>query len=459
MSFTSTARAVGGAALAGTLLLGVAPTASADQIRDDQWALEAFDVEKVWEESTGEGVTVAVLDDAVNGSHPDLRRNVLPGKDMVKGGPANNEKQEDHGTNVAAVIAAHGSGSGGGDGIRGLAPDAKILPVGLNDPKSNGGKYTTYAEAIRYAVDEGAKVINMSFAADDITAEEEKAVAYAASKDVLIVAGAGNDGAGLAYPARTPGVVAVGAISENGNIWEDSNFGKQLMLTAPGENISTAGASEPYQTVNGTSLSTAYVSGGAALVRAKFPDLSAGQVVNRLVKTALLPDSVEGDRDVSYGYGMMRPLRALTEDIPAGSKQGPLEAPEATPPPTSDDEEEAGDAGSGSDGEDDAAGNNQASDDDGMSTTQLVGAGVIGLAVLAGIVGAILFFRKRGQHHNGPPPPGGPGGGPGGPGGPGGAPYGPGAAGQAPPQQYLPPQPPAPGPYPPNQPPQGPPGY
>lgn len=460
MSFTSAARAVSGAALAGALLLGVAPAASADEIRDEQWALEAFDVEKVWQESTGEDVTVAVLDDAVNGDHPDLRKNVLPGKDMVNGGPANKKTNEDHGTAMAALIAGHGHGPGNKDGVVGLAPDAKILPVALTkSPKGEGGKLTNFAEGLRYAVDEGASVINMSFGGSALTDGEEEALAYAASKDVLVVAGAGNDGARMGYPARSPSVVGVGAITEAGNMWEDSNFGKQLMLTAPGDRIRSAAATEPYRLSSGTSNASAYVSGAAALLRAKFPDLSAGQIANRLVKTALMPESIEEKRDLNYGYGMIRPLRALTEDIPAGSERGPLEAPDGTLPPEPG---EPGDGKGEGNNESDNAGSNQASDDDGMTTSQLAGIGIVGLSVVGLIIGAIIFFKKRGNRSNDPPPPGnwgGPGGGPG---------YGSGG-GQAPPPQYMPSQPPAPGQYhqpppgsgtyPQNQPPQGPPGY
>lgn len=163
MSFTRTLRAVGGVAVAGALLFTAAPTASADYIRDGQWALDAFNPQKVWKESTGKNVIVAVIDSGVNGDHIDLKGNVLPGKSFAEdGGTADHESGDDHGTAMAALIAAHGHGPNHADGIMGLAPDAKILPIKRN--VSVGGNANNIDGPIRYAVDHGAKVINMSFA-------------------------------------------------------------------------------------------------------------------------------------------------------------------------------------------------------------------------------------------------------------------------------------------------------
>ncbi|MFE7294525.1 S8 family serine peptidase [Streptomyces sp. NPDC057579] len=412
MSFTRTLRAVGGAVVAGALLFGAAPTASADQIRDLQWPLgpKSFKAEDIWKVSTGQGVTVAVIDAPINGSHPDLTGNVLPGKSFIDGQQADHsDGTDDHGTAMAAIIAAHGHGPGNADGVKGLAPDARILPIAY--PESGSG--VGLEGPIRYAVDHHATVINLSIAAASLSEAEKEALAYAVKKDVLVVAGSGNDGANeLSAIATAPGIVAVGAVDKAGQVWEKSNSGSQLMLTAPGVKIASATASnsEPYREGTGTSDSTAYVSAAAALLRSKFPDLTAGQIVNRLVKTAGLPPSKAGLTlpDPHYGYGFIRPLRALTQDIPAGSKNGPLKMPQADPSATASGASSAGASG------DQATGQKSS----GIKPMLLVGVGV-GVLVVIGII-VLVVVRQKKNGRNGPPT-----GGFGGPGGPGG-PAGPG---------------------------------
>ncbi|MER7149837.1 S8 family serine peptidase [Streptomyces lydicus] len=406
MSFTRTLRAVGGVAVAGALLFTAAPTASADYIRDGQWALDAFNPQKVWKESTGKNVIVAVIDSGVNGDHIDLKGNVLPGKSFAEdGGTADHESGDDHGTAMAALIAAHGHGPNHADGIMGLAPDAKILPIKRN--VSVGGNANNIDGPIRYAVDHGAKVINMSFAGPyKLTGPEKSAIAYAVKHDVLLVAGSGNDGSSQPqYPAAEPGVLAVGAVAKDGNVLGESDYGPHLRLIAPGEKIYSAGtgSATKYRQANGTSDATAYVSAAAALVRSKFPNLTAGQVANRLTKTAITPDGKTGIKspDPKYGYGVIRPYRALSENIPAGPKNGPLTMPK-------DSEPSAG-AGANAPGEKPSA--SSGDEKSGLSPLMIVGIG-LGVIVVLGIVIAVIVASKK--RRNGPPP-GGPGyGGPGG---------------------------------------------
>ncbi|MEU8787394.1 S8 family serine peptidase [Streptomyces sp. NPDC048637] len=403
MSFTRTLRAVGGVAAAGALLFTAAPTASADYIRDGQWALDAFNPQKVWKESTGKNVTVAVIDSGVNGGHVDLKGNVLPGKSFADGGgTADHESGDDHGTAMAALIAGHGHGPRHADGIMGLAPDAKILPIKRNE--SIGGDANNIDGALRYAVDHGAKVINMSFAGPyALTDKEKSAISYAVKKDVLLVAGSGNEGTSkLSYPAAAPGVLAVGAVAEDGKVLDKSNYGPHIRLIAPGEKIYSAGTSLKYRQASGTSDATAYVSAAAALVRSKYPDLTAGQVANRLTKTAITPDGKTGisSPDPKYGYGVIRPYRALSENIPAGSKNGPLTMPKDSEPS----------AGAGADAPGSGA-QESASEEKSSGLTPLAVAGIaLGVVVVLGIVIGVVVAKKR---RNGPPP-GGPGfGGPG----------------------------------------------
>ncbi|WP_330478780.1 S8 family serine peptidase [Streptomyces platensis] len=433
MSFTRTLRAVGGAVVAGALLFGTAPVASADQIRHDQWPLRSFGADDIWKVSTGKGVTVAVIDDPVDGSHPDLKGNVLPGKSFLDGGTADRpDGKNEHGTAMASLIAGHGHGPGGSDGVKGLAPDAKILPVGID----LGDKEESYAEPLRYAVDHGAKVVNMSFEDFGDTSPAEKAsVDYARKHDVLLVASSGNSGSSIPHlPSSVPGILAVGAVDIDLKVWKFSSYGPHIKLLAPGLHIRSAGVETPYRLANGTSDSTAYVSAAAALLRSKFPDLTAGQIANRLVKTAGLPDDMKGKKlpDPHYGYGFIRPSKALTANIPAGSENGPL-------PALKDGSSKA--SGSGKDAQ-------QATESDkGMSTGVIIGivGGVVGLLVVVLIV--VLVVKKK-NGRNGPPP-----GGPGGYGGPGG----PGGFVPHPPNPGHQQQPSAPGAYP-SAPPTQPPG-
>ncbi|MFE2643647.1 type VII secretion-associated serine protease mycosin [Streptomyces nigra] len=315
--------------LTGALLLTTAPTASADYVREQQWPLNAFAAQDVWAESQGEGVTVAVVDSGVDAAHPDLAGQVLKGKDFTDGGNA----QEDtmgHGTSMASIIAAHGHGAGGSSGMMGLAPKAKILPLRTLQTEKDANHDETWAAAVRYAVDQGAKVVNLSFGGDGSRtgSDGRAAIAYAQAHDVIVVASAGNDGSvAVEEPAALPGVIAVGAIDEKANRWDGSNTGKGLALMAPGVKVLAADptGSQDYSLSTGTSDATAYVSAAAALVRSKYPNLSAGQVINRLIKTATFAHH-KGLKapDEEYGYGIVRPYSALTMDIPAGSKKNPL---------------------------------------------------------------------------------------------------------------------------------------
>ncbi|SCK20865.1 type VII secretion-associated serine protease mycosin [Streptomyces sp. WMMB 322] len=330
MGITRAVHVISGAVLTGALVISSAPNATADQIRDDQWVLNALDAESIWKTTKGKGQTVAVIDDGVNADHPDLIGNVLKGKDFIDGGSTAPAGGQDHGTAMAGIIAAHGHGPGNGDGVVGLAPEAKILPI-----RDLGRRQDGYATSIRYAVDHGASVINISQAGEtklDGDGESE-AISYALKRNVVIVAGTGNDGGPVGYPAAYPGVVAAGGLNNDGSHWDNSNRGKQTMLSAPASKVVSTGGkanADAYRIGTGTSDATAYTSASVALVKAKYPDLTAGQVVNRLTKTAEMPASEKGTKlpDERYGYGAIRPLAALQEDIPKGSKYGPLSVPQ-----------------------------------------------------------------------------------------------------------------------------------
>ncbi|TSB23198.1 S8 family serine peptidase [Streptomyces benahoarensis] len=330
MRVTRTLRATVGAALTGALFLGTGGWAVADESGNDQWPLTAFDAAGMHEQATGKGVTVAVIDSGFFTDQQDLTGKFLKGHyfpnavgKFVAAEPG--EDIRTHGTSMAALIAGGGHGPGGRQGLRGLAPDAKILPL-------TADKETP--DAIRYAVDHGADVISMSFGADKNTPDLCESLHYAVEQGVVTVAGVGNDGLSEKnLPAGCPGVIGVGAVDEYGKVWDDSNYNSSVDLLAPGVDIPVLGGDgSRYGKSSGTSISTAYVSAAAALLKEKFPDLTPGQIANRLVKTAGLAESVKKDGlklpDAHYGYGYIQPGPALRRDIPAGPAAGPLPMPE-----------------------------------------------------------------------------------------------------------------------------------
>ncbi|MFE5817359.1 S8 family serine peptidase [Streptomyces sp. NPDC056479] len=385
-------------ALTGALLLTSAPMASADQVRDAQWPLTVYDAEKVWKTSQGAGVTVAVIDSGVDASHPDLTGQVLAGKDFTSAGDPHKD-DDGHGTGMASLIAGHGHGMNNSSGVMGLAPKAKILPVRTGQ---NGDKLVTedWVAGVRYATDQGAKVINLSL--NDSTAypgsKAAKAIAYAQSKDVVVVAGAGNDAGNVNYPAALPGVVAVSAVDQGLNFWTKSNTGN-VTVAAPGVETPQADptSSSGYVVANGTSGSTAYVSAIVALLRSKYPDLTAGQIINRLIKSAsFLQNEGKTAPDKELGYGIARPGTAMTMNIPKGPKGNPLIK------------------GSSSTSTNSAAGS-----DDNDSTSQAAkkkkksSSGslllIVGIAAAVLVIGGILFavLRSRRNGGNGGPGSGG----------------------------------------------------
>lgn len=330
MRVTRTLRATVGAALTGALLITASGTASADQTRKGLWPLEAFGAEQLWQDATGKGVTVAVLDSGFRKTHQDLKGQFLPEPDFGKESEAEAAKNlkdgekdvRDHGTAMASIVAAHGHGPGGSEGVKGLAPGAKILPVPV---------FGKSGQATRWAVEHGADVLSMSYGGME-DGDQCDSINYAISKGVVVVASVGNEGlTDRQYPVACPGVIGVGAVDEYGKSADFNNYNSDTDLLAPGVKIPVAdGKSDAgYRISQGSSQATAYVSAAAALLKEKYPDLTSGQIANRLVKTAGLPKDQKDLKlpDAHYGYGYIQPGPALRKDIPAGSKEGPLPMP------------------------------------------------------------------------------------------------------------------------------------
>ncbi|RIV31608.1 type VII secretion-associated serine protease mycosin [Micromonospora radicis] len=288
----------------------------ADQVRDEQWQLDKLGAKVAWRTSTGRGVTVAVIDSGVDGSHPDLAGRVLPGIDLVSPGGTSEPDPVGHGTTVAGLIAGRNDDR---QGVVGLAPDARILPVRVLDEENRYDDALIVAQGVRWAVDNGAQVINLSLGGSGDSPALAAAIDYAFARDVVVVACTGNlatsPDAKVWYPAREPGVIAVSGLERaSNNLWSGAITGRATILTAPASGLVGARPPSGYWRVQGTSFAAPLVAATAALVRSRYPKMSAGDVVNRLLVTA--KDIGPTGRDDRFGYGLVDPIAALTADVP-----------------------------------------------------------------------------------------------------------------------------------------------
>ncbi|GEC04507.1 type VII secretion-associated serine protease [Streptomyces spinoverrucosus] len=303
----------------------VPPTAAhADGIRAKQWALSAMHTEEAWQTTKGAGITVAVLDTGVDDEHPDLAGNVLPTKDMVGFGAGRGDRAwARHGTAMAGIIAGHGHGVGNSEGVMGIAPEAKILPVRViledGDParaKARKTRGNALADGIRWAADHGADVINLSLGDDSASAHpepaEDEAVQYALKKGSVVVASAGNGGEKgdhISYPAAYPGVIAVTAVDKFGTRAAFSTRRWYATVSAPGVDVVIADPDRKYYEGWGTSAAAAFVSGAVALVKAAHPGLTPAQIKRLLEDTAR--NAPADGRDDSRGFGFVDPAAAI----------------------------------------------------------------------------------------------------------------------------------------------------
>ncbi|MEU2430928.1 type VII secretion-associated serine protease mycosin [Streptomyces sp. NPDC007861] len=325
-------RLTGALAAAVAFVLVSAASAHADGIRARQWALEAMHTDTAWQTTQGKGITVAVLDTGVDDTHPDLAGQVLPTKDLIGFGARRGDRSwARHGTAMAGIIAGHGHGADREDGVLGIAPEAKILPVRVilegSDParkRARNSRGSALADGIRWAADHGADVINLSLGDDSESAHPDKsedaAVQYALRKGAVVVASAGNGGEKgdhISYPAAYPGVIAVAAVDRYGTRASFSTRRWYAAVSAPGVDVVIADPDRRYYEGWGTSAAAAFVSGAVALVRAAHPGLTPAQIKKLLTDTAR--SGPKGGRDDAKGYGIVDPAAA----IEAGGRLGP----------------------------------------------------------------------------------------------------------------------------------------
>ena len=316
------ARALAGVAAALLAVAPVQPAAAVTHPRSDEWWFSAWGVESdVWPVTKGAGVTVAVLDTGVNAALPEFSGAVLKGGDSTgeksDGRKDLDEEKHGHGTGMAALIAARGGGS---SGFVGIAPEAKILPV--HDSVKFGDKnnaFDSFAVSIRFAVDHGAKVINISQGVNSDAMDEhcdpdvQDAIAYAIDHDVVVVASSGDSGNTSNWPelpGSCAGVLAVGGFGPDLRAWGGTQRQPYVAVAAPGDHIPLIGRNDQfYPNTWGTSASAALTSGAVALIRAANPHMPARTVVQRLIATA--KPLGKGKWNDKTGYGAIQITAAM----------------------------------------------------------------------------------------------------------------------------------------------------
>lgn len=301
-------------------------------MHDSEWALTALQAKKAWKISKGAGVTVAVIGTGVDAAHPDLRGRVLAGKDFGDGPSGTGTRDQgdamEQATHAAGIIVGTGRNYRG-NGLLGLAPQARVLPLGVYEDRKPQVDAT--ARAIRHAVGRGAKVIDVAVSFKKPNAALRSAVTYAIGEDAVVVTGAGDngkDGNRPTYPASYPGVVSVVATDEKGAVWTDSHHGGGVTLAAPGVAILTTAPNKDYWTGAGTGYAAPWVAAGAALVRSEHPRWTAGQVVQKLIDTADRKGA--SGRDPRYGFGLIAPARALADRAAPPASTSPPGSGKAT---------------------------------------------------------------------------------------------------------------------------------
>ncbi|MFI7441197.1 type VII secretion-associated serine protease mycosin [Nonomuraea indica] len=285
----------------------------------ESWAQRRLNARSVWKLTRGEGVTVAIVDSGLDLRHPSLAGAVIKQVDLTR---TTHRDCMGHGTATAGIIAGRYLQ---GVPFHGVAPAARLLSY--KQTNEQDGDVAKLAEGIIEAADAGADVINVSVQASD-QPDLKAAVQYALSRDIVIVAAAGNvDKGGVtspAYPAAYEGVLSVGSAAQDGRLSDFSNTGSRVGVVAPGEKVTSTWTGRSFRgDLEGTSFAAPYVAGVAALVRARHPRLTNEQVRRRIERTA---DGAHGD---GTGAGMVNPLLAVTAVLP--SEQVAVAAPPEVP--------------------------------------------------------------------------------------------------------------------------------
>jgi thermitase len=278
-----------------------------DPYLGSEWHISKIGADAAWDKTQGAGVTIAILDSGVDGTHPDLAGSMVPGYNIYD----NNTNTADvcgHGTKVAGAAAASANNAAG---VAGVAGQAKIMPVRIAYVDPTYGCYayfSTIASGITWAADHGARVVNVSYAYLPSSSAVISAANYLKSKGGLMFASAGNYARDEGF-TPTDSMISVSATDSADNMASFSSFGNFVSLSAPGVGIYTTAQGGGYGGASGTSFSSPVAAGVAALMMAANPSLSNTKIESLLYSTAT--DLGAAGRDPYYGYGRVNAAAAV----------------------------------------------------------------------------------------------------------------------------------------------------
>ena len=295
-----------------------------------QWGLAKIKAQEGWDVTHGSGsVDIAITDTGINSSHPDLAGKIAVSVNCTISSSCLNQTTTDpdgHGTHVAGIASAVTNNS---IGVAGLAWEGRLMSVKVLDD-SGSGYYSWVANGIIWAADNGAEVINLSLGGSSSSITLKNAVDYAWNRGVVVVAAAGNSGRNRAsYPAYYSNAIAVTATDVNDKKASFSNYGSWVDVAAPGVSILST-YNNDYSTLSGTSMSTPFVSGLAALLKGQNPGLSNSEVRNKIESSS---DSISGTGNY-WTWGRINVCRALDCVSSLAPSPTPTPSPSPTPTPT-----------------------------------------------------------------------------------------------------------------------------
>jgi major intracellular serine protease len=265
----------------------------AEEVNEVPKGVEMIQAPKIWEQTKGKGITVAILDTGCDITHSDLKERIIGGRNFTNddGGKADEYKDYNgHGTHVAGTIAA----TKNNNGVVGVAPEANLLIIKVLD-KNGSGQYEWIINGINYAIEQKADIISMSLGGPEDLPELHTVIQKAISHNILVICAAGNEGDGVDstdefdYPGSYNEVISVGAIDLERHSSNFSNSNNEVDLVGPGEKILSTFLDGKYATLSGTSMATPHVSGAMALIKAlsvtSFErDLTATELYAQLIK-------------------------------------------------------------------------------------------------------------------------------------------------------------------------------